>query len=239
MALKYSVLATKSPIFQSIGQTLGGDSLVSVAQTASKETRGYAKLYDDEIVAYCIEWEHIVTTRVDSELKESSKLHDKLNHYQNKVDNLRSKATAAAEKSKAVPKKMGEKRTRNEDKLDTALRAYEQRSTAVCNLLEEVTERGWKDLYNLVKASTQWEIDRLSAEVNAFAKLPSVMHNLDETFDTCESAHATTMPSTGDGDVASDTTGEYDENDEDVEEEEDAATHGAPSTSSTAAVAHV
>lgn len=68
----------------------------------------------------------------------------------------------------------------------------------------------------------QWEVDRLSAEVNAFARLPSIIKNLDETYDGCESASAM---NSNDYDIASDTTGEYDENDEDLTE---AAKESAP-----------
>lgn len=105
MALKHSVIATKSSIFQPFGNTLGSGSLASVAQAASTETRAYAKSYDDEIVAYCVEWERIVTTRVDSELKETSKLHARLNHYQNKVEGLRSKQSLRWKKVRTCPRR--------------------------------------------------------------------------------------------------------------------------------------
>lgn len=227
MTLQYSILAEKSPIFRPIGTTVGGDSLSTVAHAASKEAHAFAKSYDDEIVARCIDWERTVTTRVDAELEENSKLRVRYNHYLTKVDKLRSKSSASTDKSKDAPK-MGTRHSRNEEKLDTAWRSHEQSASSLYNLLEEVTQRGWKDLYRLVKASMQWEIDRESAEHAVFAKLPQIMNNLDEKFvngDTKSVNNTSSIPNAMVGskqtsvpasdpaaDLASDPAGEYNEN---------------------------
>jgi hypothetical protein len=212
IALKYSVLATNSPIFSPIGDTLGGDSVATVVQAAFKVSNDFAASYDEKIVAYCIEWERIVTSRVDDELKDTNKLNERLNHYQTKLEGLRTKVNNMTEKGKEVPKKVSEKLTRNEKKLDQAWRAHEKSASKLCNLIEEVTVRGWKDLYPLVKASMQWEVERANGELNVLAKLPAVTDMLVEAFENSASPvlNISQVPiALADDDNDSATTGSY------------------------------
>jgi hypothetical protein len=181
--MKFSAFAAKTPIFKPIGDTPAGDSVASVAAAASKETNARAASYQDRVVDYCIEWERVVTTRVDSELKETGELAEKLNHYQNKVTSLRSKVNGMEGRGKESPKKLSEKLVRNEKKLDQAWRAHERSASKLCNLIEAVTLQGWKDLYQLVKASLQWEVERASGEYDIFARLPQVMEELIEAYE--------------------------------------------------------
>jgi hypothetical protein len=44
--------------------------------------------------------------------------------------------------------------------------------STLCNLLEEVTKGGWKDLHPLV-GSLQWEVDRVTGEQDAYGMLQS------------------------------------------------------------------
>ena len=148
------------------------------------------------IAQYCEDWESYVTSTVDAQLAENKKLHEHFNHYQQKVETLRKKEEAEADKLQkkeekkaeaaaaaspnqkaspvAPPKrpttKLAEKLERNESKLNSAWKTYENSSAALCNLMEEVMKQGWQDLYPLVVETIQWEIRRASAKFELTTK---------------------------------------------------------------------
>jgi hypothetical protein len=172
-----------SHCFLPVGSTVGVESFATVAQAASKGAQVNAAKYKEKVLDYCLEWVRVVTTRVDKEMKDTKALHDKLNHYQNKVELLRNKVNTLEGKSKPVPKNLTEKLARNEKKLDQAWRAHEKCASKLCHLLDEVTKRGWKDLYPLVKASMNWEVEWACGEYDVAARLPTIAEDLTELFE--------------------------------------------------------
>lgn len=148
-----------------------------------------AASYEDKVVDYCIEWERIITSRVDAELKETNKMHFKLNHYTSKVLGLRKKVNSHNNRGNETPdKKLSEKLKRNEVKLQDAWKAHERSASKLCDLIEEVTARGWKDLYPLVTASMQLEVERASGEYSDIAKLAVISDSLTDFFNNSMSA---------------------------------------------------
>jgi hypothetical protein len=150
---------------------------------ATDKRKVSAEQYQKNVIDYVTEWEQIVTTRVDEGSKETYALHRTLNHYQSKIDPLRKKVNAIESKGKGSPAKLSEKLVRNEGKLDEAWKLYETNASIHCNLLEEVTKHGWKDLYPLVKASLEWEAVRAAGENDVYAKLSEVEKNLTSVFE--------------------------------------------------------
>lgn len=184
MAIQYADLAAKSPIFGPIGNLHGGgDSLVSVARAASNQAQSFTESYKERVVDYCVEWEAIVSTRIDDELKETKQLNKRLNHYQSKVAGLRTKVNHYNGTSTEAPSNLSTKLARNEVKLESAWKVHEQAASRLCNLIDEVTLQGWMDLYPLVVASMKWEVERASAELEAISKLQSVTNDLEKEFE--------------------------------------------------------
>jgi len=207
-----SEVSEKSPIAPYISGS-GKDSLLSVAKESSKQTLASTGKYTASVIDYCVEWEQIVSTRIDEGLAENRKKYERLDHYQNKVEKLRKqsnrkmeqhqqkeekKSTAAAaaagssstksvttttttSPSEAVPKRLADKLTRNESKLDMAWKSHERNSTELCNLMEEATAQGWNDLYPLVQNLIRWEINRASKDYDAMAELAVVQEKLGKT----------------------------------------------------------
>jgi hypothetical protein len=178
-----SELAIKSPLHEHVGNAPGFTSLSSVHQLATEKARVGAQQYQKKIIYYAIEWEQIVTTRVDEDMKKNKVLQDYLNHYQNKVDTLRKKVNTAESKGKESPAKLSEQLTRNEDKLKDSWQAHEESASTLCNLLDEITTGGWKDLYPLVIAALQWEVGRATGEPDVYRKLSEVEKGMTSTFD--------------------------------------------------------
>ena len=181
--MKLSELALKSPLHEHIGNAPGLTSLTSVHQLATEMARVDAEQYKKKIINYAVEWEHIVTTRVDEDFKKNKALHDTLNHYENKVDTLRKKVNTVENKGKESPAKLSEQLTRNEDKLKQAWKVHEESASTLCNLLDEITTGGWKDLYPLVMEALQWEAGRATEEHDIYGKLSEVEKGMTSTFD--------------------------------------------------------
>jgi len=228
MVMKLSSLSTKSPIFAHVGNTVEqDDSLAVIAQAASKQTNEVAASYQDLVIDYLVEWERVTSSRVNQGVEETKKLHDRMNHYQTKVEGLRKKVHTKEDSPKgSIPQKLQEKLERNEKKLDQAWKEHERSASILCNLIEQVTARGWKDLAPLVLNNVQWEVDRTSGEYDIFARLPAMAEAMMETVEKATASHdesrsvAVALASEELSAVGSETTGSYHEEEEAVVEQE-------------------
>lgn len=125
-----------------------------------------------------------VSTQAEKALEVHRKLEQDALHYEDKVAKLRSKAIGAEGKKKVLSSNDAAKLNRNEMKLNDAWQIYEQECGRICNLFEEITHKGWKDLYPLVKNTIQWEIDRMDKETSTSAiYLPRILQDINETMD--------------------------------------------------------
>jgi small-conductance mechanosensitive channel len=176
-----TALSTNFPLYEYVSSTRGA-SLASAHQAATQNANIGAQKYQEKIIDYAIEWEQAVTERVDDGLKKTNVLYQKLNHYQNKIDSLRKKVNAVENKGKESPAKLNQKLARNEAKVKQAWELHEASASTLCNLLEEVTKGGWKDLHPLVMATLQWEVDRVTGEQDAYGMLSKVMKDMTSPF---------------------------------------------------------
>lgn len=185
------------------------DSLVSIHKLAYKQCRFDVMEYQDTVVAYVVEWERVITTRVDNGLDQVFELNAKMNHYQTKVGVLRkkmhqmeknrnrgpgqsSRSTASSMStatslssnlfvSANIPAKMETKLQRNQQKLEEAWKEHEAAASTLCHLLEQVTRQGWKDLAPLVECMMEFESSRTSHDSEVFEKrLESLLFDLNE-----------------------------------------------------------
>ena len=155
----------------------GGDesnfppSLMMVQQWNSAQAKINLMEYKNHVLDYVLEWEHVVTTRIDAELKEVKKLASDRQHYEKKVEDLRKKTNDIETKGKTVNDATKEKLDRNEEKLKESFELHEKAAGRLCVLIEEVTQRGWKDLYPLVKNVMKWESNRVGRDDEIYSKL--------------------------------------------------------------------
>jgi len=156
-------------------------SFLSVSNKLSKVSKTDADKFQNEIAAYVVDWEAIISARVDGQLDENKTLHDRLNHYQNKVEGLRKRTVTIQDKGKPVSRWLAVKLERNEGKLDQAWKAYERQTSKLCHMLGEITKSGWKDLYPLVANLVEWETKRASAEFDLYAVLQQTKEHMDKT----------------------------------------------------------
>lgn len=149
-------------------------SLLALSQILQTQSDRHSKHYAESVLDYVTEWEQVVSARVDSELAVCKKLQTSRRHYTQKVETLRNKVNDMEEKCTANNNSntsavknlqaMQEKLERNEEKLNDAWESHETAASRLCVLIEEVTQKGWIDLYPLLQSFMQWESHRCSSE---------------------------------------------------------------------------
>lgn len=146
-------------------------SLQAIQQLASAQGHVDIMEFQSHILDYVNEWEWVVTTRIDAELKLSRKQAADRAHYESKVEALRKKSNELETRGKVTPTGTAEKLKRNEEKLKEAFEIYELAAGKLCVLIEEATAGGWRDLYPLVQNVMKWEAHRVESENDIYAKL--------------------------------------------------------------------
>jgi hypothetical protein len=167
-----SAISRETPLQEHIaGQDEKSKCFASVYKLASMQAKNENEKYQKEIIDYALEWQDIVTKRVDAEIAHSKKLRSSLNHYEGKLPGLRKKVNETEMKGKKPPAAVLDKLKRNEEKLEESSQGYEEHAFELIVLLEEAIVCGWKDLYPLVKATMKWESDRAHRENEIFKNL--------------------------------------------------------------------
>jgi len=153
-------------------------SYLSVHDTLSAKSKSYATKFKQFVLDYAVEWEKVVVSRVSVGLKTADKLRRDLDHYQKKVEALRLSTNQAMAKGKSVPPTSAEKLGRNEEKLISSKQAYNKLASDLCILMEEVTERSWRDLHPLLIKCAQFDMTLSGDESKILSSLGQVVNEL-------------------------------------------------------------
>lgn len=171
-----------TPLFDCIGLMPSADrpsntvcSYASVHDEVSAKAKSYAGKYQQFVLEYATEWEKIIRTRIDNGLKKAEEMRKELDHYQKKTESLRLAANQAMAKGKSVASSQQEKLTRNEEKLIASKQNYNRVATDLCILMEEVTERSWRDLHPLLVKCAQFDMTLANDESKALSNLNQVV----------------------------------------------------------------
>ena len=155
-------------------------SNLSIAQASYKLSHTYADQYEASIIQYAEEWLQTVTLRIKSGLIEFDKLRESLNHYVAKVAELRAEAKKFESHNKKLSPKKSQKLERNELKLNGAREAHHKYGQSLSLLIDEVTARGWRDLFPLIVNSVHFDLNYSSDQAKLYSKLESISDMLDE-----------------------------------------------------------
>eukprot|EP00571_Detonula_confervacea_P010031 CAMPEP_0172304250 /NCGR_PEP_ID=MMETSP1058-20130122/5674_1 /TAXON_ID=83371 /ORGANISM="Detonula confervacea, Strain CCMP 353" /LENGTH=637 /DNA_ID=CAMNT_0013015393 /DNA_START=79 /DNA_END=1992 /DNA_ORIENTATION=- len=143
-----------------------------------KET--YSKLDEhSQLVEYVVNWDHIVTKRVETKYGEYAKQRTSLNHYAKKVDSLLAEEGKLREKQKQMKPKQIEKLERNQDKLTEARETHDSAGESLLMLMDEVILRSWRDAFPLLKKSIRFEGDFAAINQKHMAELGRSLELLD------------------------------------------------------------
>ena len=178
-------LTSNSPLWDCGGkmpdQASQGDNIKSYAwihTSMAAKSQSFADKFSQFVVDYVIEWERIVSARVDRGAKVTDQLRRDLDHYQKKVESLRQSANQALAKGKMVDPKAQDKLARNEEKLIKAKQDYDKVALDMCMLLEEYVERSWKDIHPALVKLAQFDSTVANDEATSLKELDQVVHQL-------------------------------------------------------------
>jgi len=144
-------------------------SYAAIVLQLHKKHKMYGDKYAEHILEYATKWHSLLDTRVAKHLKEAEKLRVDLDHYGRKVDDLNKSMNKTMSKGKSVSDAGADKVKRNEQKLVQARMEYDRFINNLCGFLEEVINRGWKDMHPLLIKMGQFD-GALSAEETSLLK---------------------------------------------------------------------
>jgi hypothetical protein len=153
-------------------------SYLSVHESLHGKAKMYSTKYAQFVIDYAVEWERVVNQRVQGGLKKEGQLRVEVDHYQEKVESMRLAANSAMVKGKMVDPKTAEKLSRNEQKLVTSKQSHGKFVHDLCLLIEEITERAWRDLHPLLVKVAQFDVTLSDDESKALAKLNQIVNAL-------------------------------------------------------------
>ncbi|KAL3925948.1 MAG: hypothetical protein SGILL_000049 [Bacillariaceae sp.] len=159
-----------------VADEIGPGSLIALQELAAMQDKLDDLDYKTHIVDYVDEWDDVVTSEGDKEVKAVMELTKKREHYVHKVDKLRNKVNRIEHRGvrDAAPR-LQQKLDRNEDKLEKADDMYEDKSNDLAVVLKESVQKGWIDLYPLIKNSMKYEVNRLGRESSTFGRLTGTL----------------------------------------------------------------
>jgi hypothetical protein len=179
VAIQVASLTESTPLHNAGGSL--GPTTVSYAalhQRLSLNVSSYTDKYNTFVVEYALEWDKVISTRINAGLKSTEDLRRDLDHYQKKVEELRMQSNKILAKGKMVDEKMTEKLKRNEEKLVQAKEGYNKSSRDMCMLLEETTDRAWKDLHPVLVKMAQFDMTLANEEAKGLAEMELVVKSL-------------------------------------------------------------
>jgi hypothetical protein len=185
VAQHLAVLSQGSPLFDKTGLLPSAEkssdsvlSYLSIQEGVSGKAKMYTQKYAQFVIDYAIEWEKVVTSRVSKGLKNAEQMRVELDHYQRKVESLRQTANATMAKGKQVDQKSAERLTRNEEKLVKVRETHNSFIASLCTLIDEVTDRSWRDLHPLMVKIAQFEVTVSGDEAKALSSLNTIVNEM-------------------------------------------------------------
>lgn len=145
-------------------------SFMAVHEFVYNRSENYHEQYNEYLIKYAEEWEHTVSTRVNGLLIHYRELHQRAEHYSTKVVGLIHKV----DKTNNVRDALAEKLDRNEIKEMGAFEARDTVGESLYLLIDEITERAWKDVYPLLLRACRFEADVSASEASLLSQLNTV-----------------------------------------------------------------
>lgn len=166
----------QSESIMKVADEIGSGSLIAFQQLAAMQDKLDELDYQTHIMDYIDEWDDVVTSMGENEIKQCLELSKRRDHYVQKVDRLRKKVNRIERRGvRDAPDDLQKKLGRNEDKLDKADGMYEDKANDLAVVLSESVRRGWIDLYPLIKNAMKFEVNRLSRESSSYGRLTGTL----------------------------------------------------------------
>lgn len=172
-------IESRTKSIMEVADKIGAGSLLAHQQLSLLHEELNQLDFENHIVGYIDEWDKVVTSQLDDEVRTVRELAKNREKYIDKVDKLRQKVNSIEHRGKQdAPKKLTDQLNRNEAKLEECDVLYEKKANEVSVVLYEATARGWVDFYPVIKNVMKFEINRLGRESSTFGSFHSTLEAL-------------------------------------------------------------
>jgi hypothetical protein len=144
---------------------------LKVQKQMVQRSQQYGQKFVEHIVSYTKEWDDATTARITGLQKEQERRRLDLEHYTRKVEGMRMNVNKAMAMGKKIPSDAQEKLQRNEIKLSQSKDGFEKYTHDFFLIINEVTDRAWKDLYPLLVKILQFDMTLASDEMKLYGNL--------------------------------------------------------------------
>lgn len=143
----------------------------------------YQQSFHDFVLQYVVDWEQTIVSRIDTELEKAETLRLEVDHYQEKMKSLTSSTNdwssmLLGKSSNDTTEK--ERIKRNKVKYQDARNAYAQHAKDLRLLIEEVTDRGWRDLFPILMKLSLFDSSLASDENHLMSELMGITTGMNE-----------------------------------------------------------
>jgi len=148
---------SNDPSSNEICQSNDTDTYVDIHKSLKSRREVYYDHFTENVINYVEEWERIICVRVTKNIQEADDMRRDLDHYELKVKGLQVDLNKQKSKGYTIEPKASVRIKRNEEKLFQAREKYQYFVKELLRLLQEVTDRGWKDLHPLLLKLVQFD----------------------------------------------------------------------------------
>ena len=145
----------------------------------------YEQSFHDSVLHYVVEWEQTLVDRIDASLEKAEKLRLEVDHYQEKMKSLTSSphdwsSILLGKPTDQMKATEQERIQRNKIKYQDARNTYAQYAKDLRLLIEEVTDRGWHDLFTVLMKLSLFDSSLASDENHLISELIGVTMRMND-----------------------------------------------------------
>ncbi len=153
-------------------------STSTITRRYDATSREHADLFEDHIIDYIKEWSDIVSHKFEMEMKEMKEYREEKKRRKQQVKQLRSHRDKMYSINKDKAEDETPKLLYKEDKLEVANHRYEKHKKILAQIIEELIDGSWKDLYPLMANIYQLEMDTTNKKVAILGGLQNSIDKL-------------------------------------------------------------
>ena len=154
------------------------NSYLKIQKTMVGRAQLFGQKFEKHIVAYIKDWDDAVSTRISALMKEHERRRLDLEHYTRKVEGMRLTVNKAMASGKKVPADAADKLQRNEIKLKQSRESFEKYTHDFYLIVNEVTDRAWKDLHPILVKMLQFDMTLAQEEAKLYSSLRETIEAL-------------------------------------------------------------
>jgi hypothetical protein len=166
-----------TPLFHSTGESSTDTSYANICAEVDRLSLSYEHHYEATVVNSAVQWEEHVTNELTTHLLDGKNACQQLEHYERKVESLRSNHAKFAAKDYKQAAAFAEKLQRNEEKLAESIRKQKECEQKL-RRCDEVIGASWMSLHPLLVQLFDSDVRNATEMANVKLGLRSVLDGM-------------------------------------------------------------